>query len=168
MAVKLLTPLVATALATSSANALHPVQSFKTVLPKVKRQTKVAVLLPATLPTAGPSPHLYATGTGSAKGSDLELAGAPNCGGADACFIASFVATKGGMLPSRSSFVKLALAGGDPARYHPITCGGSCAPATLWFTHKGVLYSWQVKDAPRNAKTAMATAADSAIAAGPR
>ena len=168
MVAKLLMPLVATAFAASSANALHPVQSFRTVLPKVKRQTKVTVLLPATLPTAGPSPKLYATGAGSAKGSDLELAGAPSCAGADACFIASFVATKGGKLPNQSSFVKLTLAGGDSARYHPITCGGSCAPATLWFTHKGVLYTWQLKDAPRDAKTAMAKAADSAIAAGPR
>jgi len=168
MVSKLITPLVATALAASSANALHPVQSFKTVLPKIKLQTKVAVLLPATLPTAGVSPRLYATGTGSAKGSDLELAGAPGCRGADACFIASFVATKGGKLPNQSNFVKLTLAGGDPARYHPITCGGSCAPATLWFTHQGVLYTWQLKDAPGNAKTTMSKAADSAIAAGPR
>jgi hypothetical protein len=168
MGTRLLTPLVATALAASSANALHPVQAFKTVLPKVKRQTKIAVLLPATLPTAGPSPKLYSTGAGSAKGFDLELAGAPSCGGADACFLASFAGTKGGKLPNQSNFVRLTLAGGDPARYHPITCGGSCAPATLWFTHKGVLYTWQLKDAPGNAKASLAKAADSAIAAGAR
>jgi hypothetical protein len=136
------------------------------VLPKVKRQTPVAILLPASLPTAGASPKLYATGAGTAKGSVLVLAGAPNCGGADACFIASFVATKGGRLPG--GFTKLKLASGDPARFHPITCGASCAPATLWFTHKGVLYTWQLKDAPKKAEATMAAAAASAIAAGSR
>ena len=42
MVAKLLMPLVATALAGSAANALHPVQSFRTVLPKLKRQAKAA------------------------------------------------------------------------------------------------------------------------------
>ena len=42
MVAKLLMPLVATAFAASSANALHPVQSFRTVLPKLKRQAKAA------------------------------------------------------------------------------------------------------------------------------
>ena len=162
---RLLTVVAAATLA-SSAHAIHPVAAFKTVLPRVKHQTSAAILLPVTLPTAGADPKLYATGAGTKKGWDLELAGAPNCGGADACFIAGFGATRGAKLPG--GFTKLTLSNGDPARFHPITCGASCAPATLWFTHKGVLYTWQLKDAPKNAKATMAAAAASAIAAGPR
>jgi hypothetical protein len=157
---------VAAATIAASAHAIHPLAAFKTVLPKVKHQTSVAIFLPATLATAGADPKLYASGSGTAKTWDLELAGAPNCGGADACFIAGFSAKRGGTLPA--GFTKLKLSNGDPARYHPITCGASCGPATLWFTHKGVLYTWQLKDAPKNAKTTMAAAAASAIAAGAR
>jgi len=95
----------------------------------------------------------------------LELAAARNCGGANACFVASFEGRRHGVLPHRTN---LDLAGGDPAYYHPISCGASCAPASLWFVHKSILYSWQVKDPPRNAKAVLARLANEAIEAGPR
>jgi hypothetical protein len=164
---RLLTVLVAATLA-SSAHAIHPAAAFQTVLPKVKRQTAVAILLPETLPTAGADPKLYAGGSGTANSWRLELDGAPSCHGADACFVAGFGAKRSGRLPSGVGITKLTLSNGDPARYHPITCGASCAPASLWFTHHGVLYSWQLKDAPKDARMAMAAAAASAIAAGAR
>ncbi len=162
---RLLITLVAATIA-SSAHSIHPYAALKTALPSVKRHTSVAIYLPATLPTAGSDPKLYAGGSATAKTWNLELSGAPNCGGADACFIAGFSATRGGKLPA--GVTKLKLSNGDPARFHPITCGASCAPATLWFTHSGVLYTWQLKDAPKNAQATMAAAAASAIAAGPR
>ena len=165
MIAKLLVPLAAAALAAPSANAIYPLQAFKIVLPKVKSHTKTAILLPANLTTAGRTPKLYATGTGTAAAWDLELAGAANCGGANACFIASFEGKRGGKLPGKSN---LRLANGDAAYYHPISCGASCAPATLWFVHQAVLYTWQLKDAPKNAKTMLRKAAESAIAAGQR
>jgi hypothetical protein len=49
-----------------------------------------------------------------------------------------------------------------------VTCGASCSPATLWFTYRGVLYMWQHKDPPRNAKAVLARLAAQAISAGPR
>ena len=62
----------------------------------------------------------------------------------------------------------LRLKSGDHALYHPISCGASCAPASLWFVHRGVLYSWQLKEPPHHAKAVLAQLADEAIAAGPR
>jgi hypothetical protein len=162
---KLLTVVAAATLA-SSAHSIHPYAALKVALPSVKHHTSVAIFLPATLATAGADPKLYAGGSATARTWDLELSGAPNCGGADACFIAGFSATRGGKLPA--GFTKLKLSNGDPARFHPITCGASCAPATLWLTHKGVLYTWQLKDAPKNVQATMAAAAASAVAAGPR
>ena len=162
---KLLVPLAAAAFAAPSVNAIYPLQAFKTVLPRVKTRTTVAVLLPAKLPTAGRTPKLYASGAGTGTGWSLSLGGAPNCGGADACFIASFDAQRGRPLPVKSN---ARLSNGDTAAYHPITCGASCAPATLWFRHRGVLYTWQLKDAPTNAKSVLTRAAAAAIAAGPR
>ncbi len=162
---RLLTVLVSATLA-SSAYAIHPLVAFKTVLPTVKKETKVAILLPATLPTAGKSPKLYATGAGTSKSWALVLAGAKNCGGADACFIASFQGQRSGKLPAGIKHVRLS--NGDAAAYQPITCGASCAPASFWFVHKGVLYAWQLKDAPKNALASFERAAASAIAAGAR
>jgi hypothetical protein len=152
------------ALATSggSVDVLH---AFKKQIPFVKRHTTVPVLLPGTLPFGGKVPKVYATGFASKNRWGLELAGAANCGGADACFLASFDGRRGGRLPGKSN---LRLAGGQPAFYKGITCGASCSPATLWFLHRGVLYTWQHKDPPKDAKAVLAGLAAKAIAAGPR
>jgi hypothetical protein len=126
--------------------------------------TTVPVLLPPTLPLLG-NHKVYASGFATRSSFDLELAGAPNCAGANACFVALFRGQRGGKLPGRPN---ARLAGGDPARFHPVTCGGSCAPNSLWFTHGGVLYSWQAKDLRSPAKAILIRMANQAIAAGPR
>ncbi len=139
-------------------------RAFGAQLPKVKRMTTVPVLLPRFLPLGG-NYKVYATG-GAARGYwELSLAGAPNCRGANACFVASFEGRRGAKLPGRSN---LRLAGGDPALYRAISCGGSCSPTSLSFTHDGVLYSWQVKDLPKAPKATLARLAAEAVAAGPR
>jgi len=152
------------ALAATTQNA-DLLKAFAKQLPAVKHKTTVAVLLPTSLPFAGKVPKLYPTGGASKNAWDLELAGAPNCGGADACFLAPFEAKRGGKLPGTSN---LKLAGGQPALYKGITCGASCSPATLWFVYHGILYTWQHKDPPANAKAVLARLAAQAIAAGPR
>ena len=138
---------------------------FAKQLPAVKRKTKVAVLLPASLPFAARVPKLYATGYGTKDGWGLVLAGARNCRGANACFLASFEGSGVGRLLGRPN---LRLAGGQPAFFKPPTCGASCSPATLSFMYRGVLYTWQHKDPPRNAKAVLARLAAQAISAGRR
>jgi hypothetical protein len=139
-------------------------KTFAGQLPKVKRATTVPVLLPSSLPLGGRY-KVYATG-GASRGSwELSLAGAPACGGANACFVASFEGKRGAKLPGRAN---LRLTGGDAALYHPISCGGSCSPASLWFVHAGALYSWQVKDLPARPQALLARLANEAIAASPR
>jgi hypothetical protein len=150
----------------ASAGTVDMLQTFRTQIAAINAKTSVPVLLPGTLPFAGKVPKLYATGGANARGWDLELAGAPNCGGATACFFASFEGKKGGKLPRKSN---LRLSGGDPAVFQASSCGASCSPATLWFTHGGVLYTWSDKVlAAQNAKTVLAQLASLAIAAGPR
>jgi hypothetical protein len=138
--------------------------AFAAQLPKVKRTTSIPVLLPPSLPLLG-SYRVYATGWATRGSFDLELAAAPRCGGANACFVAMFEGERGGKLPGRPN---ARLAGGDPAFFHPVTCGGSCAPNSFWFTHKGVLYSWQAKDLRSPEKAILTRMANQAIAAGPR
>jgi hypothetical protein len=140
-------------------------RAFRAQLPKIDRTTSVPVLLPRSLPLNGRY-RVYASGSASRGHWELSLAGAPDCGGANACFVASFEGKRGGRLPWKPN---LQLASADAAAYKPISCGGSCSPASLWFLHRGVLYSWQVKDlAPKNTKATFARLAAEAIAAGPR
>jgi hypothetical protein len=153
------------ALAASATN-VDLLKTFRTQIAAINAKTSVPVLLPGSLPFAGKVPKLYATGGATASGWDLELAGAPNCGGATACFFASFEAKKGGKLPRKAN---LQLVGGDPGVFQASSCGASCSPATLWFTHGGVLYTWSDKVlAAQNAKFVLASLASQAIAAGPR
>jgi hypothetical protein len=139
-------------------------RAFRAELPRVKQTTTVPVLLPPTLPLLG-SHKVYTRAFATRSSFDLELSGSPNCSGANACFVAMFQGQRGGKLPGRPN---ARLAGGDPARFHPVTCGGSCAPNSFWFAHDGVLYNWQAKDLPSPAKAILTRMANQAIAAGPR
>lgn len=138
---------------------------FAKELPRLRRTSPVPILLPRSLVLAGAAPKLYASGVGAQRGWALTLAGDPRCGGANACFVASFVAERGRGLPRRAN---VRLADGTRALYVPIGCGASCSPATFFFVKGGVLYTWQVKDAPRNARAVFVQMAGEAIRAGPR
>ena len=131
---------------------------------KVKRTTRVPVLLPTTVPLYG-SYKLYTTGYATTRSFGLLVAAAANCGGANACFVGSFLGQRGGKLPVRAN---ARLASGDPAYFHPISCGASCSPNSFWFTHKGSLYTWQVKDLHKPEKAILIRMANQAIAAGAR
>jgi hypothetical protein len=149
--------------AAAAGPAVNLVHAFGAQLPKVRR-TKVAVLLPASLPRLDRS-KVYATGSAGKAGWELDLAYAPRCGGADACFLAEFAGRRRGKLPGKPN---VRLAAGDPAFFEASRCGASCAPASLWFIHGGDLYSWQDKDVGAGAKSLLVRLADEAIAAGPR
>ena len=151
----------------AGATAERNVDLLKTFAPqiaKVKRTTRVPVLLPRTLSLLG-AYKVYASSYATRRLFVLDLAGAPSCGGANACFVATFQGERGGKLPGRPN---ARLAHGDPALFHPVTCGGSCAPSSLWFTHGGYLYSWQAKDIRAPEKTILIRMANEAIAAGAR
>ena len=155
--------LASTALAAEARN-VDLLQAFRTQLPKVKHATTVPVLLPHYLPLGG-TYKLYASQGTSPGYFELSLEAAPNCRGANACFVATFEGKRGAKLPGKAN---VRLASGDPAIYHAFTCGASCSPTSFWFTHGGVLYSWQVKDLPRGEKAVLTRMANDAIAAGPR
>ena len=153
------------ALAASSSNSVNVLKVFSKQIASIKKSSKAPVILPASLPFGGKVPKVYPAGAGTRNSWTLVLSGAPNCGGADACFLASFDAQRGGKLPGKSN---LKLAGGQAAFFKDVTCGASCSPAEIWFVYRGVLYTYAHKDAPRNTKTVLARLAAQAIAAGPR
>lgn len=167
---RLLVGLLLAAALASSAVAASPgrydlLRTLRTQITAVKAKTSVPVLLPHYLPVAGRAVKAYPSGKATPAGWQLSLAGTPRCGGADACFLAQFNAQRGSRVPGRPN---LRLPTGDRALYLPMSCGASCAPAELLFQHGGVLYTWQVKDAPRKAKAVLAQLAAEAIRAGPR
>jgi len=148
------------------ASSIDLLRTFRAELPKIKRATRVPILLPRSLLLAGaPAGRIFASGAVQRDGWVLTLAGAPRCGGANACFLASFEAKRGKGLPQRAN---VRLADGVRGFYMPIGCGASCSPASLWFVHGGILYSWQLKDPPRKARAALVRMANEAIRAGPR
>lgn len=153
------------AFAASTSNSVNVPKVFTKQIAAIKKSSKAPVILPTSLPFGGKVPKLYATGGGTKSAWGLVLAGAPDCGGADACFLASFTAVRGGKLPGKSN---LKLAGGRPALFKDVTCGASCSPAEIWFVYRGALYNYAHKDAPKNTKAVLSRMAAQAIAAGPR
>jgi|SRR5581483_565133 len=153
------------AYAASTANSVNVPKAYAKQIATIKRTSKVPVILPTTLPFGGKVPKIYAVGGGTRNAWTLVLTGAPNCGGADACFLASFSAVKGGKLPGKGN---VKVAGAQSAFFKDVTCGASCSPASIWFVYHGVLYNYEHKDAPKNTKTVMTRLAAQAIAAGPR
>jgi hypothetical protein len=138
--------------------------AFAGVLPGVKAKTKVPVLLPDRMPFD--DMELFAGGSGRKRSWELSLAGAPDCGGANACFVASFTAQRGGR-PFGTR--KVRLRGGRTGRFQPLSCGASCAPPSIsWRQHRAV-YSIQAKiGTKRTERRILVRMANQAIRAGRR
>ncbi|TMM01083.1 MAG: hypothetical protein E6G10_14155 [Actinobacteria bacterium] len=140
---------------------------FSAVLPAVKREAGIPVRLPSRADLDTNRRRLYATGRGRRGSYDLELAAAPGCGGATACFVASFTARRARRLGERPN-VDLAL--GLRGVYRPLRCGASCSPPSIAWVQRGVRYDMQISvSATQSRERATMTAlANSAIRSGPR
>ena len=84
-------------------------------LSQTRAKTALAILLPSRLALDFDG-RTYASGVGGRRSYGLTLAGAPDCGGANACFLATFGAERG----ARPSFRRtVALRGGRTATSSP-------------------------------------------------
>src|ERR1019366_6354726 len=99
----------------------------------------VSVLLPSTLNADSSVPRVYGSGGATARGYDIQLAYAPNCYDATACFLAEFWGNPGKIYLR----TRVALALGITGAYRGISCGASCGPATIQWKESGVLYTVQ-------------------------
>jgi hypothetical protein len=122
------------------------------------------VLLPSSLPLD--VKHPYPTGGPSGKRYDLEIGAVKNCQGADACFVADFLAAPGTSVFGKKVTVK----GATKAGYHPLSCGASCSPPQIQFVVHGITYTIQanLKKTAKGDRATLIGAAESAISAGPR
>jgi hypothetical protein len=154
--------LVAVAVPAFATTPVNVPKKFKKFIPKVKKKSHLAVRLPQriypgikTYPAAVIRKHSY----------EFELSAAKNCHFATACFIASFSGELGGT-PSFKKKVKLAH--GITGYFHRITCGASCAPASIQWQENGVLYTIQNKNPGKHERRNMIKLANSAIRHGDR
>jgi hypothetical protein len=145
---------------------------FDSALPEVKAKSRIAVLLPTELPR----PFREAKHALVEKAAANEYAISLYCelGIGDAGFAAFFAADASHNYDPRElpGIHEVKLARGVRGYFRPVSCGGSCAPAILWWGQGGILYQIQLKlpstlDENDQEKTITAVA-DSAILAGPR
>jgi hypothetical protein len=135
-------------------------QLFADDLERIGPKTDVPILLPQSMP--GDLDEYFPTGFGREKHWGLQMAGAPNCGGATACFIASFEGSRRGKPFGRRT---LALARGRVGHFTPLSCGASCSPPRIEWRERAATYRIQAKVPGRRALVKMA---NSAIRHGPR
>lgn len=142
------------------------------VLTKIKAMTEISVLLPTELPKPI-SNAKYAT-MDHVKADQYGVLLYYDLGVADAGFAASFLAKKNAPYSPRElqNVQKVNLADGIVGFFRPVSCGGSCAPANLWWEQGTVLYQIQLKLSStlpeKNQQSIITKVADSAILAGPR
>jgi hypothetical protein len=150
--------------ATASARSYDVPAQFRTVLPRVKAKTRLPVLLPDSMPYEDTT--LYASGSGHRRSWELSLAAAPGCGGATACFVASFWAQKGGQ-PSGTR--RVTLRGGRTGWFRPLSCGASCSPPTIaWREHRAAYWIQANVGTQATERRILVRMANQAIRAGRR
>jgi hypothetical protein len=141
--------------------------SLGSALTSTDAKTPLAILIPSRLALDFDG-RVFASGGGGSTAYDLSLAGARNCGGANACFLASFEAQRGGKPGFKR---RVALRGGRTGHFKPLTCGGSCSPPLIQWVQRGNLYTIRAKvpdSTDAGQRRRLVAAANSAIAAGPR
>ena len=137
---------------------------FDAQLDRIKPKTDVPVLLPQSMPDEFDEYH--ASGFGRTRRWGLQLGAVKGCGGANACFIASFSGRKGGK-PFGERRVKLAR--GRVGRFQPLSCGASCSPPSIEWKERGATYSIQAKVGTQATELRVfKRMANSAIRRGPR
>jgi hypothetical protein len=145
---------------------------FVSALADIKAGSNIRVLLPTELPR----PFSDAKHAIVAKLSTDEYAVALyyELRMGNAGFAASFAATNNARYSPRelTNVRDVKLAGGIVGFFRPVSCGGSCAPANLWWEQGGVLYQIQLEQPStlreKSQLSIITRIADSAILAGPR
>jgi hypothetical protein len=164
IAVVLVAAVAVPAFAASEGDVKVPAK-FKSILPKVKKKSGLAVRLPSKIHVFLNPSKTFADGSATRKSYFLELDAARNCHGANACFLATFSGQRGGKPQFKRT---VSLAHGITGYFRPISCGASCSPAFIQWKEGKVLYEIENKGVGENEKATMVKLANSAIRGGNR
>ncbi len=146
--------------------------NFVSALAEVKAGTNIPVLLPTALPR--PFSDAKQAVVEKVSADEYAVALYYELGVGDAGFSALFAATNNARYSPRElpNVREVKLADGIVGFFRPVSCGGSCAPANLWWEQGAVLYQIQLKlpsGLGEKKQLGVITAvADSAILAGRR
>jgi hypothetical protein len=151
----------------------EPAEVFLSVLAELKEKAEVPILLPSELP--GPKAGLWAFGRGQTAEYEISVYYENDDGshfGVDANFYGMFSGTKSQPPTWLAELKEVKLAGGHSGFFMPISCGGSCAPANLWWVSDDVSYNIQLKLfsslSEQDQEKTITKVANSAILAGRR
>jgi hypothetical protein len=156
----MLAPLLAT-LALAGTHDADLNALFAAALPKVTAKTRIAVLLPDTMPTD--AKRLFPEHRQAKNSYTLSLGAVRHCGEATACFEADFMGQKGGTPFGTGS---VTLASGRHGRFKPLSCGASCSPPSVSWKERGATYTIQANVS--HARATLVAMANQAIRRGPR
>ena len=122
--------------------AKEPAAVFKPALEEIRQQTRIPILLPSKLPSPIRERDIkLASGTVTEDGYFIALYYDEI--GANATYAAGFGAST--RVFRDPTDTQVALMGGRVGIFRPVSCGGSCAPANLWWEQNGVMYQIQIK-----------------------
>jgi hypothetical protein len=122
-----------------------PASVFRPALERIQSQTQIPILLPSKLPPAILERDIkLASGEVREDGYFISLYFSRR--GGDAAFAAGFGGSTRVFGPQDlPNTRRVALTGGRTGMFRAVSCGGSCAPANLWWEQNGVMYQIQIK-----------------------
>jgi hypothetical protein len=125
--------------------AKGPSSVFRPALEQIQSQTRIPILLPSQLPSAVPERNIkLASGEVREDGYFISLYFSQR--GGDAAFAAGFGGSTRVFGPQDlPNTHRVVLTGGRTGIFRAVSCGGSCAPANLWWEQNGVMYQIQLK-----------------------
>jgi hypothetical protein len=151
--------------AAAQAGKVNVPAAFGSKLTSYAKKSGPAIYLPSTIDLdIDASTKVYSEGSAGKRSYDLDLAGAPNCGHATACFLAHFSGERGQPLGFKSNAT---LVQGIRAHYQPLSCGGSCSPPWIAWKLNGIRYEIQA-NVSHPSKRYFVTLANIALAHGGR
>jgi hypothetical protein len=161
-------------LAISLRGDTHAAIQYRDAVAAAAEQSGVEVLAPKSLHLKGTGRlvrHFTATAEASRRAYRITFESSDDCHGANVCFVGELVSGLG-HLPDQG-WEQLELRDGTPAAFRGVSCGGSCAPATIFFGEAPRLYEIQIAVpwghlGSAKERETMVHMANSAIDAGPR
>lgn len=122
----------------------HPV--FKSILPKLKKNSQIKILLPKYIPGLEAESPLYAIIETATKDKyDILLGFSPDCTGGTACRFGIISAEAINSKTPKLKGKAVSLAKGTTAYFVDAKCGANCSDSTLTWRQKGVQYTIGLK-----------------------
>jgi hypothetical protein len=123
---------------------INVVKKFESVLPDVKRTSDIPVRIPSRIKAGVKASRVFGRVAKLREGRyRLELGVGRSCNGASVCAVASFHGRANAELGTRGA--QLRLARGLTGYYRVGRCGANCAPNTVQWIQRGVVYDVKTK-----------------------